>query len=145
MAFSYRFSVGTIKVGNNAMGIATDIAVSYDGDPQSFYGGDYRMPMAIELGNQSGEITCSTARFLVDGHAAKTPLDNVYHTVALTAGQNGGGFLAVDITNCKVTTYNVTSTQNDFVTSDMTMIMCDTDASPTGSATSWSAWDATKL
>ena len=36
----YQFSVGTITVGENDLGIATDVTVSYDGDPQSFYGGD---------------------------------------------------------------------------------------------------------
>ena len=137
MSFSYRFSVGKISVGGNDLGVVTDIAVSYDGDPQSFYGGDYRLPLAVELGNQSGEITCTTARFLVDGHTSG-PLDNVYHTVTLASGSNSGG-LTGTIEYCKVTNYNVTSTQNDFVTSDMTMIMSDPDSDPSNSA-SWPAW-----
>jgi len=137
MGFTYRFSVGKITVGTNDLGVVTDIAVSYDGDPQSFYGGDYRLPLAVELGNQSGEITCTTARFLVDGHS-DGPLDNNYFTVTLTAGQNGGG-LTASIKYCKVTSYNVTSTQNGFVTGDMTMIMSDPDSAPNGSA-SWASW-----
>lgn len=137
MSFSYRFSVGKIQVGSNDLGVVTDVAVSYDGDPQSFYGGDYRLPLAVELGNQSGEITCTTARFKVDGHT-NGPLDNNYCTVTLTAGQNGGGLVAT-IQFCKVTAYNVTSTQNAFVTSDLTLIMCDPDSNPSNSA-SWASW-----
>jgi len=137
MSFNYRFSVGSITVGTNNLGVVTDISVSYNGDPQSFYGGDYRLPLAIELGNQSGEITCTTARFKVDGHTAG-PLNNIYYTITLAAGPNGGGLVA-SITDCKVTTYNVKSTQNGFVTSDMNMLMCDPNSNPSNSG-SWATW-----
>ena len=142
MAFNYRFSVGTLVVGTNDLGIMTDIAVSYDGDPQSYYGGDYRLPVAIELGNRSGEITATGARYKVDGaQNAAGPLDNQYHTVTLAAGTNSGG-LTASIQDCKVTGYNVTSTQADFVTSDITLAMCDPDANPTNSG-SWPSWIST--
>lgn len=137
MSFAYRFSVGKVSVGGNDLGVLTDVSVSYDGDPQSYYGGDYRLPLAVELGNQSGEITCTGARFAVDGHN-NGPLNNIYYTVALTSGQNGGG-LTGSITNCKVTSYSLTSTQNGFVSSDFAMSMCDPNAAPTNSA-SWAAW-----
>jgi hypothetical protein len=123
MAFSYQFSVGTISVGGNDLGIVTDINISYDGDPQTFYGGDYRLPLAVELGNRSGEITTTTARF----DEKDTVLDNRYLDVTLGTGQNGGG-LTGTIKNCKVTSYNVTSTQNGFVTSDMNLVITSQEA-----------------
>ena len=135
MAFQYQFSVGTMSVGSNDLGIATDIGVSYDGDPQSFYGGDYRLPLAVELGNRSGEITVTTARF----DTADDPLDNRYLDVTLGTGKNSGG-LTGTITNCKVTSYNVTSTQNDFVTSDMTLAITSQDAEDATKGGSWPAW-----
>lgn len=142
MAFNYRFSVGTLTVGTNDLGIMTDIAVSYDGDPQTYYGGDYRLPVAIELGNRTGEITATGARYRVDGgQNADGPLDNQYHTVTLAAGANSGGLVAT-ITYCKVTSYNVTSTQADFITSDLTMLMASPDSSPTTSG-SWPSWIST--
>ena len=123
MSFNYQFSCGTIKVGNNDLGIVTDIAISYDGDPQTFYGGDYRLPLAVELGNRSGEITTTTARF----DEKDTVLDNTYMDVVLGTGKEGGG-LTGTIRNCKVTNYSVTSSQNGFVTSDMSLTITSQEA-----------------
>lgn len=130
--------MGTIAVGSNAassLGIATEIAVNYDGNPQSFYGGDYRLPLAVELGNRSGEITCQTARFATDDDI----LDNEYKTVVLGAGQEGGG-LAGTITNCKVGKYNVRSTQDGFVLSDMNLIITSQEAAAATKGGAWPAW-----
>ncbi len=135
MAFQYQFSVGTLSVGSNVLGILTDIGVSYDGDPQSFYGGDYRLPLAVELGNRSGEITVTSARF----DTADDPLDNNYVTCTLGTGKNGGG-LTGTINNCKVTNYNVTSTQNDFVTADMTIVITSQEAAGASKGGSWPSW-----
>lgn len=135
MAFQYQFSVGTMTVGTNELGILTDISVSYDGDPQSFYGGDYRLPLAVELGNRSGEISVTSARFATDDDC----LDNTYCDVTLGTGHNGGG-LTGTINNCKVTNYNVSSTQNDFVTSDMTLAITSQEAEASTKGGSWPAW-----
>lgn len=122
MAFDYQFSVGTLKVGGVDVGVMTEITVSYDGDPQSLYGGDYRLPIAIELGNRVGEITSMSTRWQInDG-----PLLNTYVDVGFGFGENAGG-LTGTIEECKVTSYNVTSTQNDFVTSDLTLNIADPD------------------
>jgi hypothetical protein len=131
----YQFSVGTIRVGSNDLGIVTEIAVSYDGDLQSFYGGDYRLPLAVELGNRKGEITCTTARF----DTADTVLDNRYLDVVLGAGKNSGG-LTGTINNCKIGNYNVKSTQNDFVTSDMTLAITSQDAQDATKGGTWPVW-----
>lgn len=112
----YQFSVGTIQIGSNDLGVVTAINVSYDGDPQSFYGGDYRLPLAVNLGNRSGQITTSATRF----ETADTVLDNRYLDVTLGTGKNSGG-LTGTINNCKVTNYSVASAQNDFVLSDWTL------------------------
>ena len=135
MAFQYTFSVGTFKVGNNDLGIVTEIGVSYDGDPQSFYGGDYRLPLAVELGNRSGEITTTTARF----DEQDTVLDNCYMDVVLGTGHNGGG-LSGTIKNCKVTSYNVKSAQNDFVSSDMTLAITSQEAEDATKGGTWPSW-----
>lgn len=130
---TYQFSVGTMVVGANEVGIMTEITVSYDGDPQSFYGGDYRLPMAIELGNRSGEISATSSRFSVDSG----PLNNAYLDVTLGTGATGGG-LSGTIQACKVTSYNITSTQNDFVTSDITLMIADPSHMSKGAAYTWS-------
>jgi len=129
---TYQFSVGTMTAGGNEIGIMTEISVSYDGDPQSFYGGDYRLPMAIELGNRTGEISATSSRFSTDDG----PLDNKYVTVTLGTGDNGGG-LSGTINACKVTSYNITSTQNDFVTSDISLAIAETGHISKGTAYSW--------
>jgi len=135
MAFQYQFSVGTIRVGNNDLGIVTEIAVTYDGDPQSFYGGDYRLPLAVELGNRNGEITTTTARF----DTSDDILDNRYLDVVLGTGNEGGG-LTGTINNCKVTNYTVNSTQNGFVTSDMRLAITSQNAEDATKGGTWPAW-----
>lgn len=126
MSYDYQFSVGTMVLqeeGGSAqvgVGIMTEINVSYDGDPQSFYGGDYRLPLAVELGNRSGEITASSSRWTV----SDAMLTNNYIDVLLGLGPNGGG-LTGTIQGCKVSNYSVASTQNGFVTSDITLTICD--------------------
>ena len=118
--FDYQFSVGVMKVGGIDVGVMTEITVSYDGDPQSLYGGDYRLPIAIELGNRVGEITAMSTRWEID----EGPLLNEYVSIILGFGENGGGLVGT-ITDTKVTNYSVTSTQNDFVTSDLTLNIAD--------------------
>lgn len=135
MSLSYQFSVGTIQVGSNDLGTVTSLNVSYDGDPQSFYAGDYRLPIAVELGNRSGQITTSTARF----DSADTVLDNRYLNVTLGSGQNSGG-LTGTINNCKVVSYNVNSAQADFSLSDWTLLITSQEAEQSvkgGSLPSW--------
>jgi len=135
--FNYQFSVGTIVVGGNDLGIVTEISVSYDGDPQTYYGGDYRLPLAVELGNRSGEITCTTARFATSDDI----LDNQYVDVVLGLGSNGGG-LTGTISNCKVTSYNVKSSQNDFVAGDVSMAITSQEAEESvkgGAAPAWAS------
>ena len=135
MPFNYQFSVGTIMVGSNDLGIVTDISVQYDGDPQSFYGGDYRLPLAVELGNRKGSINTTTARFSV----VDTVLDNRYLDIVLGAGNEGGG-LTGTIKNCKITSYHVKSTQNGFVTSDMNMEITSQNADDAVRGGVWPAW-----
>lgn len=135
MAFRYQFSVGTLQVGSNDLGILTEISVTYDGDPQSFYGGDYRLPLAVELGNRNGQITTTSARFQTQDDI----LDNRYLDVVLGLGDEGGG-LSGTINNCKVTNYNVRSAQNDFVTSDLTLAITSQNAEDAVKGGSWPAW-----
>lgn len=87
------------------------------------------------MGNRSGEITTTTARFSTDDD----PLDNRYLTVVLALGKNSGG-LTGTILNCKVTSYNVTSTQNDFVTSDLTLAITSQEADEATKGGTFPAW-----
>lgn len=135
MSFQYQFSVGKITIGTNDMGIVTEVSVNYDGNPQSFYGGDYRLPLAVELGNRTGEITCTTARFATDDAI----LDNRYLDIVLAVGQNGGG-LTGTIQNCKVTKYDVKSTQDGYVTSNMSMLITSQQAAGATKGGSWPSW-----
>ena len=127
--------VVTTAGGTNDLGILTEVGVSYDGDPQSFYGGDYRLPLAVELGNRSGEINVSSARF----DTTDDILDNRYVDVVLGTGNEGGG-LTGTINNCKIADYNISSTQNDFVTSDMRLIITSQNAEESTKGGSWPSW-----
>lgn len=120
MSYIFKFSVGKIKINETEIGTAEGITVTFDGSPVDFYGGDYRYPMAIELGNQSCEISIDSAEFNLenfpkdDGGSPAIWLTNQYVDVELLAGPNGGGLVGT-IENCKVTSYEVTSTQDDFI------------------------------
>lgn len=133
--FQYQFSVGQMTIGNNLFGICTEISVNYDGNPQSFYGGDYRLPLAVELGNRTGEITCTSARF----DTTDAILDNRYLNVVLSTGYNGGG-LTGTINNCKVTKYDVKSTQDGYVLSNINLLITSQQAGSATKGGSWPAW-----
>ena len=126
--YSYQFSVGYMTVRKEnvtspevGVGIMMEITVSYDGDPQSLYGGDYRLPLAVELGNRSGEVTATSSRWQV----SDAMLTNNYVDIVLGFGHSNGG-LTGTVEACKITSYSVTSTQNDFVTSDISCTIADT-------------------
>ena len=93
------------------------------------------MPLAVELGNRTGQITCTTVRF----DTSDDILDNEYLTVTLGTGQNGGGLVAT-LTNCKVTNYEVVSTQNGFTVSNMTILMTSQEAADASKGGEWPAW-----
>lgn len=125
---TYQFSVGCLEVVEEGaaagtgreVGIMTDISVSYDGDPQQFWGSDFRLPLAIELGNRTGEITATSTRWSVTDET----LTKNYVDIVLGFGNCGGG-LTGTIRAAKMTNYTVNSTQNDFVTSDVTFNIAD--------------------
>jgi len=113
----YKFSVGKIAIGSGtAIATCTGITVRTDGGPVEFRGGDYRLPMWIELGAKSVEITIESAKFDTD----PSEMDNAYITLTLSTGNEGGG-LAGTITNCKVISYEVRQTQDAFVVSTLVL------------------------
>jgi len=114
---AYKFGVGTISIGSGtAIASCTGISIKTDGGPVEFRGGDYRLPMWIELGAKSVEITVESAKFDID----PTELDNQYVTVTLAVGAEGGG-LSGSITNCKVISYDLKSGQDAFVVSTLVL------------------------
>lgn len=122
----YKFSVGAFALTGSELspvGVATGITVSYDGAPVEFRGGDYRLPLAIELGDESVEITIESSKFDIDGDI-DTFLSNNTFTLTLSQGANSGGVIGT-IQNCKVVTYEVVSEQAGFVLSTITINVLD--------------------
>lgn len=112
MSLTYKFSVGTISQSGTNMGVARSIEVTIDGDPQEFRGGDYRLPLALELGNVSVTIRAETAKFdTYDDYSSI--LDGSLIDITLAAGANSGG-LTGTISNCKLVSYAVRSGQEEF-------------------------------
>ena len=122
----YKFSVGAIALTGNELdpvGVMTGITVSYDGAPVEFRGGDYRLPLAIELGDESIEITAESSKFDISA-TPETFLSNSTFTLTLSQGANNGG-LTGTIPNVKIVTYEVVSEQAGFVLSTITMAVLD--------------------
>jgi len=126
MAYTFKFSVGKVKLGSDYVAPCQGITVSFDGNPAELFGGDYRYPLALELGNQSCEITVECAEFGLEnfpgdaGGSAANFLTNTVIDLELEAGVNGGGLAGI-IKNCKVTNCEVVSTQDDFVKTTLTL------------------------
>jgi len=122
----YKFSVGAFALSGSELdpvGVATGITVSYDGAPVEFRGGDYRLPLAIELGDESIEITVESSKFDIDGDI-DTFLSNNTFTLTLSQGANNGGMIGT-IENCKIVGYEVVSEQAGFVLSTITINVLD--------------------
>lgn len=81
------------------------------------------MPLAIELGDESIEITIESSKFDISGDI-KTFLSNNTFTLTLSQGANNGGMVGV-IQNCKIVTYEVVSEQAGFVLSTITVNVLD--------------------
>ncbi len=107
------FSVGCIKVDGTQIGVARNVAVRYDGNPQEFRGGDHRYPLDIVPGDQSLTVTAETADF-----DASEPDFTTLHSIELVAGANGGGIVVV-LNNMKLVSSEVTSSQNEFVVTNL--------------------------
>jgi len=121
----YKFSVGAFLLGSELtpVGVATGITISYDGAPVEFRGGDYRLPLAIELGDESVEITIESSKFDIDTDIA-TFLSNNTFTLTLSKGSNNGG-LTGTLNNCKLVGYEVVSEQAGFVLASITINQLD--------------------
>lgn len=104
-----KFSVGKILVDSTPIGVATNITVRHDGNPQEFRGGDHRFPLEIEPGDQSLVVTADTADF-----DANEPDFNTTVTLELQAGANSGG-VVLTLTNMKLVSAEISSSQNAFV------------------------------
>jgi len=109
-----QFSVGKILIDSVEIGIATNITVRHDGNPQEFRGGDYRFPLEITPGDQSLTVTAETADF-----DAAVPDFNTLHTLEIETGANSGGITNIVLTNMKLVSAEVSSAQNAFVASSL--------------------------
>lgn len=113
-----KFSVGKISYKDagdpdyTEIGVCTDITVSYDGAPVEFRGGDYRYPVDIQLGNQTLTVTGTCG----DSDSAEEPLNNKITEIKIEPGQNSGGISTITLSNMKLVSKEVASTQDGFVT-----------------------------
>lgn len=121
---NYKFSTGTFTLpGGQTVGVATGITISTDGGVVEFRGGDYRLPLAIEPGDESVEITIESSKFDVNTDPS-TFIDNTLFNLILGVGSNSGG-LSGTISNCKIVSYEVVSEQAGFVLSTITIRQLD--------------------
>jgi hypothetical protein len=113
MPANQKYSVGKILVDGVPIGVATNITIRHDGNPQEFRGGDHRYPLVITPGDQSLTVTADTANF-----DATEPDFTTVVSIELQTGANGGG-LAVTLTNMVLVAAEVSSSQNSFIASSL--------------------------
>ena len=111
-----KFSVGTISVGSDIIGKCTGISVRWDGAPVQMYAGGYPEPLEIELGNRSVSISVDYVEWSVTDVDAILSNDYVTITLAGSDFDVARGISGITLARCKATNYEVTSTQDGFVT-----------------------------
>jgi len=111
------FSVGRIKIGDTTIAKCTGITVRYEGNPVEFYGGGYKEPLEIELGNIAITITVEFAEWS-NGIDPDTVLPNTYVDVQLlsSSADTNRGLSNLTLKRCKATSWETASTQDGFVT-----------------------------
>lgn len=111
-----RFSVGRIKLGTDVIGLCSGISVRVEGNLVDYYGGGFFDPREIEVGNRTITITIDTIEW-VSGIDPKNALSNEYLDVELMASAQdpSRGIAGITLTNCKASSWEITSTQDGFV------------------------------
>jgi hypothetical protein len=115
----YRFSVGSLelKIGSSSVKIiefAKDITIDYKINTHKEYGPEGQV---IDEEVETEDLTI-TAEFIEP--AWDTNIDiGVYYDLVLSPGPANSG-LSITLANCRVTGYNIKSTQGEFVTSSLT-------------------------
>ena len=111
------FSVGRITVGDDTIAKCTGISVRYDGNPVDFYGGGYKDPLEIEIGNRAVTISVDYAEWAGEVDP-DTILPNTYVDVVLlaSAGDEDRGISSLTLSRCKAVSWEIASTQDGFVT-----------------------------
>lgn len=110
-----KFSVGKISVGSDEIGKCTGISVRFDGGPVDMYAGGFPDPLETELGNRSTVITVDYVEWSVED--VDEILSNGYVNVSLSGSDYdvARGIAALTLNRCKVVNYEITSTQDGFV------------------------------
>lgn len=111
-----KFSVGQIQVGADTIGKCTGISVRADGGPVDMYAGGYQLPLAIELGNRNVTISVDYVEWTTSDIEAVLTNTLVDVVLLASAADAARGLSGVTLTNCKATSYEITSTQDGFVT-----------------------------
>jgi len=111
-----KFSVGKIMVGTDTIGKATGISVRADGAPVDMYAGGYPLPHEIELGNRSITISVDYVEWTITD--IEDVLTNGYVDVVLEASDFDAarGLSGITLARCKATNYEMTSSQDAFIT-----------------------------
>jgi hypothetical protein len=123
-----KFSVGRIKVGVETIGKCTGVSVRADGGAVDMYAGGYQLPLETELGNRSVTISVDYVEWTGDPKAIESILSNDYVDVELlaSAADAARGLSGVTLARCKATSYEMTSTQDGFVTYRLELKMTQT-------------------
>lgn len=111
------FSVGRISVGATTIAKCTGITVRYEGNAVDLYAGGYKLPREIELGNTAVTVSVEYAEW--DGDIELDDLlTNTAVDVTLLASESDAerGLSGLTLTNCKAVSWEISSTQDGFVT-----------------------------
>lgn len=111
-----KFSVGKIKVGSDTIGKCTGISVRFDGGPVDMYAGGFPDPLEVELGNRATTISVDYVEWAVED--VEEILSNEYVNIELQASDYDAqrGLAGLTLNRCKATSYEITSSQDGFVT-----------------------------
>ena len=112
-----KFSVGKLSMGETTIAKCTDITVRYEGNPVDLYAGGFQDPREIQIGNKSITVSVDYAEWEGDLEPS-TVLTNEYVTVTLLASDADAerGLSSLTLTNCKAVSWEVSSSQDGFVT-----------------------------
>jgi len=111
-----KFSVGKISVGTDVIGKCTGISVRFDGGPVDMYAGGFPDPLEVELGNRATTISVDYVEWSVED--VEEILSNEYVNITLQASDYDAarGLSGLTLNRCKATSYEITSSQDGFVT-----------------------------
>ncbi|MHA1754304.1 MAG: hypothetical protein ACTSYR_02175 [Candidatus Odinarchaeia archaeon] len=120
MSATRRFSVGRFKMGDKILATCQDITVRFDGGAVELHADGFYDPVEVELGNRTTTITVRYAEWADDIDVTDV-LTNEYITIELLPSPENAnrGIKPFNLTRCKAVSWEITSSQDAFVTYSM--------------------------